>query len=115
MRVRIYSLWLVGLVLLASVVFYGGRYAIQIQRKAAHVKELRSITNVEQAQKAGWEWTPGARMLPPDCVHEVPNGGGMRDDNTIVDRNGKIIEKFDPCPVKGFPADAPFINPYERE
>src|ERR1019366_10466863 len=104
MRQRWHSFWLLGLVLLAGIVV-GGRYGIQMlsaaRAKAAHVKQLRSITTIEEAQRAGWGWTPGATLLPRDCVHEVPNGGAIRG-NTILDSHGNVIEKFDDCPVKGF-------------
>ena len=90
---------------LAAIALYGVPYAIQMHRKAARIRELRSISTVEQAEKAGWGWTPGGSLLPPDCVVQVPNGGGIRG-HDILDGRGKVIGTFDDCPVSGFRAGA---------
>jgi hypothetical protein len=108
MRARSYTLWFVVLTFLVVAVVCSS-YTIRMWRvseaKAAHVRELQKITTVEEAGRAGWGWTPGGTLIPPECVHTVPNGAIYHMENDTVTLNGKVMDKWEPCPVKGFVAD----------
>jgi hypothetical protein len=105
-------LWFTGLAFLVVVVGSGIRIAAirAHHQKVSRIRHLQSIKTEAEAVADGWMWNPGGSLLPPDCDHTVPNGAAVSTTDLTVTLNGKIIDRWKPCPVKGFGSGPPRID-----
>ncbi len=45
----------------------------------------------------GYLFTPGGRLLHASCVHEIPNGSTVDDDDNVHDSKGSLLMHLDAC------------------